>query len=157
MVKLKLFIRKKKMVKDRIVLCAGCSERFGSNKTEIYRRKRCCGNQKCIQVIDQKVTNANYKRQQKKIKNGKFRHGVPIELKQKVYERDGNSCKLCLNLIKEKEREVHHILPVSENGADDLKNLILLCNNCHTTVHKKGHNNYYGKFNTYIGNLEKIS
>ena len=156
MAKSRLSIRKKKMVKDRIILCAGCLERFSSDKTEVYRRKRCCGNQDCIQVIDQKVTNANYKRQQKKIKNGKFRHGVPINLKQKVYERDGDSCKLCLDLIKEKEREIHHIVPVSESGSDDLMNLILLCNNCHTTVHKKGHENYYGKFRTYINNLDKI-
>jgi 5-methylcytosine-specific restriction endonuclease McrA len=145
------------MVKDRVVLCAGCLQKFESNKTQVYRKKRCCGNQECITVIDQKVTNANYKRQQKKIKNGKFRHGVPVELKQQIYDRDGNTCKMCYGVIKEKERQVHHIIPVSENGADDLKNLILLCNNCHTTVHKKGHENYYGKFGAYIESLGWIS
>jgi 5-methylcytosine-specific restriction endonuclease McrA len=141
------------MVKDRIVLCAGCLEKFESKKTSIHRKKRCCGKQECIDVIDQKVTNANYKRQQKKIKNGTFRHGVPVELKQEIYDRDGNTCKLCYSEIKEKEKQVHHIIPVSENGLDTLENLILLCNQCHTEVHKKGHENYYGKFGAYIESL----
>lgn len=141
------------MMDDRIVFCAGCLERFSSTKTEVYRRKRCCGNQNCIRIIDQKVTNANYKRQQNKIKNGKFRHGVPINLKQDIYKRDGHNCKLCLSLINDKEREVHHIIPVSENGGDDLVNLILLCNNCHTIVHKEGTSKYYGKFRAYTGSL----
>ena len=143
----------KKMMDDRIVFCAGCLEKFSSTKTKVYRRKRCCGNQNCIHIIDQKVTNANYKRQQNKIKNGKFRHGVPINLKQDIYKRDGHNCKLCLGLINDKEREVHHIIPVSENGGDDLVNLILLCNNCHTTVHKEGTSKYYGKFRAYTGSL----
>lgn len=155
--KLRLFIKKRQMVKDRIILCAGCLEKFESKKTQIHRKKRCCGKQQCIDIIDQKVTNANYKRQQKKIKNGKFRHGVPVELKQKIYERDGKTCKMCFIEIKEKERQVHHIIPVSEKGSDDLNNLILLCNNCHTEVHKKGHENYYGKFGAYIKNLEQVS
>ena len=31
--------------------------------------------------------------------------------------------------------EVHHIIPVSENGSEDSSNLILLCPNCHKMAH----------------------
>ena len=145
------------MGNNRVVICAGCMDRFESTKTQMYRRKRSCGSEKCVEVIDQKVAKANYKKQQKKIENGKFRHGVSLVLKQEVYTRDGNSCKLCLNDIAQYGRQVHHIVPVSENGSDDLTNLVLLCKQCHTTVHKEGHEDYYGKFRTYIENLEKVS
>ena len=135
------------------ITCAGCGLLFEKQQTIVYRKKRCCNNLNCINVIDQKVTNTNYKKQQAKIKNGKFRHGVPIDLKKKVYDRDKDICKLCSTRFFNMTKEVHHILPVSENGGDDLVNLILLCNNCHTIVHKEGTSKYYGKFRAYTGSL----
>ena len=143
-------------MKDRIVVCAGCSERFPSQETITYRRKRCCQKPECYKVIDKKVTNANYKKQRKKIENGKFRHGVPIDLKQIIHKRDNDTCRNCLKVIDKFDMQIHHILPVSEGGVDDLVNLVLLCKTCHTEVHKEGHEKYHGKFRTYTESLESI-
>lgn len=31
--------------------------------------------------------------------------------------------------------QVHHVRPISKGGDDDLKNLMLLCPNCHKAIH----------------------
>ena len=31
--------------------------------------------------------------------------------------------------------EVHHIIPLSENGLDEVKNTLALCPNCHREIH----------------------
>lgn len=144
------------MTKDRFVICAGCMQRFASSNTSVYRKKRCCNNPECIKVIDKKVTNSNYKKQERKRKNGKYRHGVPIDLKTLVQERDQKTCRSCLNEIEQYSMQVHHIKPVSVGGSDSLDNLILLCKPCHSEVHKQGHENFYDEFTKYISKLEKV-
>lgn len=145
-----------KMAKDRTVLCAGCMDKFPTQQTIIYRKKRCCTNDICYKVIDQKVAAANYKRQLKKIAKGKFRNGVPIPLKNIIHERDKNTCQECLNTLEQSRMQVHHIKPVSMGGNDDLENLILLCKECHVNIHKEGCENYYGKYQSYTRNLAKV-
>jgi len=58
-------------------------------------------------------------------------------LKEKVLERDNYKCQKCFD----KERceisgsrfklEVHHKIPLSKGGKDELDNLITLCFKCH--------------------------
>lgn len=35
----------------------------------------------------------------------------------------------------ESTRDIHHIVPVKDGGADDISNLTVLCPNCHRVVH----------------------
>lgn len=55
----------------------------------------------------------------------------PIDRDQ-VFERDNYTCQIC-NESPEDERllEVHHIVPLSEGGSDNLENLVTVCPNCH--------------------------
>ena len=130
-------------------MCAGCQQQFLTVNTTMYRKKRCCGRKECFEVINKKVTNANYKKQQKKIANGTFRHGVPIEIKKEIILRDHNDCKLCLRTCAENKAQVHHIIPVSAGGKDEHSNLILLCSDCHTLVHQQGWEEYQTIFSKY--------
>ena len=43
------------------------------------------------------------------------------------------TCQCCGK--KNKRLEVHHIIYRSNNGSDDLENLITLCEDCHTGIH----------------------
>lgn len=139
---------------NRKVICAGCQNQYFLNTTSVYRKKRCCGKQECFSKIDTKITHSNYIKQKKKMENGTFRHGVPIAIKQDIYNRDGIDCKLCFNEIKEGDKQVHHIIPVSNQGTDDMNNLILLCRQCHLLVHKEGCEKFYNKFYSYIQEIE---
>ena len=66
------------------------------------------------------------------------RHPLDPALRQAVLARDDFTCKCCglrmvgarLGLIA-----VHHIIPVSCKGKDELSNLTTLCVNCHLSLH----------------------
>jgi len=38
-----------------------------------------------------------------------------------------------------KELHVHHVVPRSEGGTNDLSNLVTLCSRCHSVQDAKGH------------------
>jgi len=46
-------------------------------------------------------------------------------------ERDGNKCSICERTTN---LHVHHIIPRSVGGSNDLKNLITLCSGCHRSI-----------------------
>jgi hypothetical protein len=52
-----------------------------------------------------------------------------------VLDRDSNTCQQCKGKSKDSKLEVHHILFRSEQGSDDVDNLITLCKTCHDRVH----------------------
>ncbi|MCL1793278.1 MAG: RNA-guided endonuclease IscB [Oscillospiraceae bacterium] len=52
-----------------------------------------------------------------------------------VLDRDGYICRQCSGKSKDSKLEVHHIQFRSEQGSDDVENLITLCKNCHDKVH----------------------
>lgn len=66
------------------------------------------------------------------------RHPLDPALRQAVLARDDFTCKCCgmrmigarLGLIA-----VHHVIPVSCHGKDELGNLTTLCLNCHVSLH----------------------
>ena len=52
-----------------------------------------------------------------------------------VLERDGYRCVSCgVDLISE-SADIHHLLPRSMGGSDDLSNLVSLCDGCHASHH----------------------
>lgn len=74
-----------------------------------------------------------------------------------VLQRSNGKCELCnntpfLNKYDQPFLEVHHILPLSENGADTVLNAVALCPNCHRELH-------YGKNTEEKNNqlIEKIN
>lgn len=50
-------------------------------------------------------------------------------MRKEVRKRDGDRCLLCLQPY----HEVHHIVPRSAGGTNDLDNLCCLCWECHHT------------------------
>lgn len=142
---------------NRKVICAGCSEKFNVLDTLLYRKKRFCGNDSCRDIIDRKVKNSNYRKQQRKLQNGTFRTGVEQGIRNTVLGRDNRTCKLCFNNISTVKMQVHHIIPLSDGGDDTISNLITLCAKCHSDVHKEGYNYYVNTFKSYTEKMEKIS
>lgn len=141
------------MSSNRQVICAGCSCMYYIPQTKFHRNKRWCGNDTCKEIIDTKVRHHNYKKAQKKIEKGTFRHGVGAELRDCIKLRDDFTCRLCVNKLETNELQVHHIVPVSDGGNDELSNLVLLCHNCHTSLHKDDWKNYTDKLFEYTRSL----
>jgi len=70
----------------------------------------------------------------------KPRYNVLRELLMKG--KDIDRCELCgFESAGEKNiLEIHHILPLSQGGDDDISNFMLLCPNCHRKLHRKSNN-----------------
>ena len=54
-------------------------------------------------------------------------------IREKVFARDGRRCQQC---GKAGRLEAHHVLPLKENGSNDMDNLTTLCRGCHIEVHR---------------------
>ncbi|MER9901698.1 RecQ family ATP-dependent DNA helicase [Mesorhizobium sp. M0130] len=52
-----------------------------------------------------------------------------------VLKRDNYRCVACSTPVKSAEADVHHLLPRSMGGSDELSNLITLCDGCHASHH----------------------
>jgi len=57
---------------------------------------------------------------------------IPKGVSDAVKERDFFECAWCGTKLTER----HHIVQYSEGGENTLENLILLCSNCHTQIHR---------------------
>ena len=53
------------------------------------------------------------------------------EIRQEVLQRDDRKCQVC---GKEHSGQVHHVIPRSQGGTNDLSNLITLCGRCHMLI-----------------------
>lgn len=53
-----------------------------------------------------------------------------------VLDRDNYTCQICKGKSKDSKLEVHHIQFRSENGSNDVDNLICLCHSCHKKLHR---------------------
>ena len=53
------------------------------------------------------------------------------KIKRDVLNRDNWTCQVCK---KSHSSQVHHIIPRSSGGSDNVGNLITLCNRCHVLV-----------------------
>ncbi|MBY5439084.1 RecQ family ATP-dependent DNA helicase [Rhizobium leguminosarum] len=52
-----------------------------------------------------------------------------------VLARDEYKCVSCSAKVKSRDADVHHLLPRSMGGSDELSNLIILCDGCHAAHH----------------------
>ena len=55
--------------------------------------------------------------------------------RQQILIRDNYRCVSCATPVKSAEADVHHLLPRSMGGTDDLSNLVTLCDGCHAAHH----------------------
>lgn len=140
---------------NRKVICAGCAQTFPTQRTHFYRNKRCCGLDECVKEIDRKIKHNNYKKQRRKYENGTHRRGVEPMIRAVILKRDRNLCVSCFRL--EDNLQIHHIVPVSKGGNDDLSNLVALCKSCHVKVHQVGDELYVESFGKYVQEVSSIS
>jgi len=59
---------------------------------------------------------------------------VPEQLQDLLLEQCSHRCSVC----REPNYELHHIEPIEYGGKTEYENLIVLCPNCHTRVHREG-------------------
>ena len=57
-----------------------------------------------------------------------MRERIPNELRQAVFERDNYTCQYCGNAGG--DLEIEHIIPISEGGNNDMRNLATACRAC---------------------------
>ena len=55
---------------------------------------------------------------------------------QKILKRANLSCSICG--WNQASCDIHHIIPKSKNGTDRMENLIVICPNCHRSIHTHG-------------------
>ncbi len=61
---------------------------------------------------------------------------VPAELAETILVKCGRCCCVCRR-FRPIQLQVHHIVPKSEGGLDELYNLTALCLTCHSDVHTR--------------------
>jgi hypothetical protein len=63
------------------------------------------------------------------------RKSLPIDVRQQVLHEAGYKCAnpVCKHMLT---LDIHHLVPISENGPDSMDNLPALCPNCHTMHHR---------------------
>ena len=67
----------------------------------------------------------------KDVISGRVKEGLSDSERKSILKRDDYHCRNCES---ESDLEVHHIIPVSQNGTKDESNLCTLCSNCHLNI-----------------------
>lgn len=67
----------------------------------------------------------------KDVISGRIEEGLSKTERKSILERDNYECRRCES---EEELEVHHIIPVSQDGTKDNSNLCTLCSECHLNI-----------------------
>jgi len=62
-----------------------------------------------------------------------------LELRRQTFKRDRQICQRCDRRFKIADLNAHHIMPRAEGGADDIHNLVTLCEPCHDIVEIAGY------------------
>lgn len=60
------------------------------------------------------------------------RKAIPRKIRDFILVASKHQCSIC----QAKTVEVHHIVPVSKGGTNNLENLMAVCPNCHTNFHE---------------------
>lgn len=57
-----------------------------------------------------------------------------LQARREVLSRDGHRC---VNCGSTEDLEVHHIVPISKSGTNEISNLVTVCSDCHYHIHGK--------------------
>ena len=63
-------------------------------------------------------------------KNKVGRHRIPWKVRKEVYARDNFTCQYCGKKISRDEITVDHLIPLAENGTDEMINYVTSCLAC---------------------------
>lgn len=74
-----------------------------------------------------------------------------------ILKRDNYTCQYCKNKRKDKRLQIHHIQSRANNGSDQPKNLIILCNSCHNDLHKNNISLRTKNLKTVNNNLKHVT
>lgn len=84
------------------------------------------------------------------------------KIAKKLKELYHNECQICGFTFAKKNGELysesHHIIPLGRKGSDDIKNIIILCPNCHKQLHYANvryGRKYKNKMLVKINNIKK--
>jgi len=62
-----------------------------------------------------------------------------LKISNKLKELYQGRCQICNFTFKKKDgqnySETHHIIPLGEQGSEEIKNIIIVCSNCHSQIH----------------------
>jgi len=75
-----------------------------------------------------------YPKSLSKLKSSKRRNDKHQYFADHQREANRHFCEVCL--ANKYPLQVHHIIEVKDGGSDDVENLSLLCDPCHTIVHR---------------------
>ncbi len=59
------------------------------------------------------------------------------EIRRAVLSRDGHRCQIP-GCISDTNLTIHHIVPKSDGGSNEISNLVTLCEGCHRDIHRFG-------------------
>lgn len=133
-------------------ICVNCDALFEADTREINRGNakyctlKCAGIHTNKNRVKIKQTCINCNEEFESVKKAKF---CSNSCKQKNYRKKQNNrseniktiyrqiqhLPCCLCGWKEATRDIHHIIPVSKGGTNDLSNLVVLCPNHHRMAH----------------------
>lgn len=76
------------------------------------------------------------------------RKKIKLSTRKKVIDRDGMNCKICGQTVQQQDAslesylEIDHIIPVKDNGNNDLENLRVACRQCNASRNGKRQTEY---------------
>ncbi len=120
------------------VYCKTCSKPYIVHKSFVEKRNTKYCSRECMgagmSILKRGENNPNYR-------GGSISYRGPNWRRQsrRARKRDGYTCQICGKKPKGRRCHVHHIKPYREfnddwQSANDLSNLITLCDSCHSSV-----------------------
>lgn len=95
----------------------------------IFNKRYCCGRDYLLGNKVEEITTVHTQIKSKK----RYRRKIDDNTRSNVLKRDKDKCVVCGNNSR---LHIHHKIPVSESGTDDLDNLETLCDLCHAEKHR---------------------
>ena len=61
------------------------------------------------------------------------RTAIPKSVKQRVFDKTDGNCAYCgIQLVRNGNWHVDHVVPISRGGKDEIENLVAACHKCNT-------------------------
>jgi len=123
--------------------CGGvCDSRLTPNRPKIYAEvycRACDRNQKWLPFPD------TPEKKRKKTGQKLLKQKIPFDMM--------GFCEICLRdkfqlKTLELNLEVHHVIPVEQEGTDKTENLRLVCSQCHSLIHR--HREIFNRYKRYL-------
>lgn len=148
--------------KSKQIKCIECGKECRVSKNNVKNLCRSCINKKrkFVPLSRYGETNPNWKGGHKYWNEGRFgkdKNGLSWKIQRRLArERDNYICQIC-HIKKNKNPDVHHIVPYRLSFSHSLDNLICLCASCHKKEEAKNKELWGGKtIGTYLCQFRTI-